>query len=241
MPVPYSVLITGTSSGIGLELAKYHLNEGHTVYGISRKCNDDLNDDPHFSWLQIDLEDDESIESSLSHVVLPSLFNQVILNAGQIGRIQRLVDADQDELKRLMQVHVWSNQVLLRTLFLKEIVLHQVIGISSGAAVNGSAGWSGYSISKAAFNMWLKLFAHDYPETHFCALAPGLVDTKMQDYLCDEADDLLFPSLGRIQTARGSTSMPTAADLAPSLAQAILKLKSFPSGSFQDIRSMGDI
>ncbi len=38
---------------------------------------------------------------------------------------------------------------------------------------------------------------------HFCALAPGLIDTAMQDYLCGLDASERFPSLARIQAARG--------------------------------------
>lgn len=238
MPVPHSVLITGTSSGIGQALAQHYLTLGSMVYGVSRKSEESLNQSAHFHWIPCDLEDSAGIESAIQNAKLPSLFNVVILNAGQLGRIQRMVEAEEEELKRLMQVHVWANQALLKTLFLREIVLHQVVGISSGAAVNGNAGWSGYSISKAAFNMWLSLFAQDYPETHFTALAPGLVDTQMQDYLCEAVNTELYPSVGRLKSARGTEAMPTPEELAPQLVELLPKLLSFNSGSFQDIRKI---
>ena len=39
-----NVLITGTSSGLGLALARELLDNGATVYGISRKFNPILKD-----------------------------------------------------------------------------------------------------------------------------------------------------------------------------------------------------
>ena len=38
-----SILITGSSSGLGYELAKYYHENGYNVVGISRRANKDVN------------------------------------------------------------------------------------------------------------------------------------------------------------------------------------------------------
>jgi hypothetical protein len=78
------------------------------------------------------------------------------------------------------------------------------------------------------------------PGTALCALAPGLVDTAMQDYLCDPAktDAAHFPSLGNLRNARGTDAMPSADQAARNITGIINKLMAFPSGSFLDIRTM---
>lgn len=238
MPVQHSVLISGTSSGLGLELAKNYLNSGSQVWGLSRRFNEELAHFKDYHHISCDFEQESNLESILKEQQFPSMFNVIILNAGQLGNIQRLVDSDQEELKRLMQVHVWSHQALLKYLFLKEVVIHQIVGISSGASVNGSAGWSGYSISKAAFNMWLQLFAHDYPTTHFTSLAPGLIDTQMQDQLQNNSNEILFPSIAKLKESKAQGLVYTAQELAPKLINAFPKLLDFPSGSYQDIRKI---
>lgn len=238
MPVQHSVLISGTSSGLGLELAKDYLNSGSQVWGLSRNLSEELSHYNDYHHISCDFENEITLETHLKEQQFPSMFNLVILNAGQLGTIQRLVDSEQEELKRLMQVHVWSHQILLKYLFLKEIVIHQIIGISSGASVNGSAGWSGYSISKAAFNMWIQLFSHDYPTTHFTALAPGLIDTQMQEQLQNNPNEAFFPSITKLKESKAQGLVWTPQELAPRLIQSFPKLLEFPSGSYQDIRKI---
>ena len=112
--------------------------------------------------------------------------------------------------------------------------------ISSGAAVNGNKGWGAYALSKATLNMLAKLYAHEFPETHVCALAPGLVDTAMQDYLCDSqlVDADRFPSVNTLRDARGTASMPTAAQIASQITAKTADLRAHPSGSFLDVRNL---
>ena len=86
--------------------------------------------------------------------------------------------------------------------------------------------------------MMTSLYAKEFTQTHFCAFAPGLVDTAMQDQLCSIDDIGNFTSLERIQSARGTGNMPTADQLSSKLPNVFEKLKSYPSGSFVDIRKM---
>jgi hypothetical protein len=88
--------------------------------------------------------------------------------------------------------------------------------------------------------MLLRLYAAEMPDTHFCSVAPGLVDTAMQDYLCglDEEHASTFPSVARIQGARGTEAMPTPEVLAPRLLRIFEQVRERPSGDFVDIRKM---
>lgn len=179
-----TVLITGVSSGIGHALAKDYLDEGARVWGASRRTPDDLQQHPAFSFASLDLNLPVEIPAVLSRLLAGvEALDLVILNAGRLGEFGDLAEADLAELKTTMQINVWANKVLLDWLFQQKIALGQVVAVSSGASVNGNRGWSGYSISKAALNMLTRLYAKERPETHFCALAPGVVDTEIQDEL----------------------------------------------------------
>lgn len=43
--------------------------------------------------------------------------------------------------------------------------------------------------------MLINLYAKEYTDTHFCALAPGLIDTKMQDYIYDLPEEKDYPAV----------------------------------------------
>ena len=97
--------------------------------------------------------------------------------------------------------------------FPNDRTIDQVIAISSGASQSGSRGWNGYSLSKAALNMLVKLYAGERPETHFTSLAPGLIDTAMQDYLTNLPEDSRYAPLEVLKAAKGTPKMPDGPDL----------------------------
>lgn len=232
-----TVFITGVSSGLGHGLAKAYLETGSTVYGLSRRTPKDLTQQNNFHFLAADLEDLKSIPAQINKLLqkVPKL-DLVILNAGLLGEIKDLTEIDQSTLNRLMNVNVWANKVICDTLFKNKIDIPQVVAISSGASINGNRGWGGYAISKAALNMLVMLYAAERPETHFSSLAPGLIDTAMQDYIFNHPDPEKFAVLKKLKAARGTPSMPNSDDASKIVIEFIPKLLSAPNGSYQDVR-----
>jgi len=92
----------------------------------------------------------------------------------------------------------------------------------------------GYSISKAALNMLIKVYAKEYPNTHFCALAPGVIDTPMVRTILDEVDEARFPSVARLKNG----PIQTPEEAAKRLFDTFPKLTAYESGSFVDVRTM---
>jgi NAD(P)-dependent dehydrogenase (short-subunit alcohol dehydrogenase family) len=163
----------------------------------------------------------------------------VVLNAGVLGRFGDLANATHEDLTRTMQINVWSNVAILNSLFQRPMQVAQVVAISSGASVNGNRGWSGYSISKSALNMLMKLFSREQGGTHFCALAPGLVDTAMQDELCEREPDERYPAIEVLQGKRRTPEMPDPQQAAVLLAEVFTRLpRLVESGQYADIRSL---
>jgi hypothetical protein len=73
---------------------------------------------------------------------------------------------------------------------------------------------------------------------HFTALAPGLIDTAMQDYICNIEDDGKFDTVQRLKGARNTPDMPSAGEAGLKIANIIDTLLEEPSGTFVDIRKM---
>lgn len=229
------VFVSGASSGIGLGLSELYISKGYQVYSCSRREPGNIAEQ---NFRSIDLSELDKIEENI-HALIDGVdkFDLVILNAGIIGEIKDLSDSPMKDLKGVMDVNLWSNKVVLDSLFSKCKSIDQVVAISSGAAVNGNRGWSGYSISKAALNMLVKLYAAEKPTTHFNALAPGLVDTAMQDYLC-AIDNEKFSSINKLKAARGTESMPGLKEFSRCFENVVQKLRATESGSFVDIRKL---
>lgn len=234
-----NVFITGNSSGLGLGLTQYNLQQGWQVYGLSRRgCPlqaENLHD------IHADLTDFEQLPQQLEQLLAGvSQLDLVILNAGMLGQIRELHQTSLTDIQQLMDINVWANKVVMDWLHQQGLAIKQIVMISSGAAVFGNKGWSGYSLSKATLNMLAKLYAHEFPNTQINALAPGLIDSQMMDYLCSEQiDHEQFPALQRLQEARGTDVMPGPIEAAERVMQAIeqLPLKS-TSGSYIDMREL---
>jgi NAD(P)-dependent dehydrogenase (short-subunit alcohol dehydrogenase family) len=233
------IFITGVSSGFGHGLAKVALQEGHIVYGISRRHPEDLQQFPNFHFHNVDL-------SRLNRITLPLMeflqdtpsLDLIILNAGVLGGIRDLRECDIESLRSIMDVNVWANKLILDTLLAMHTRIEQVVAVSSGASVTGARGWGGYGISKAALNMLIRLYATEVPSVHFVSLAPGLIHTAMQEYINTVPDPLVYPVVQRLRDARGTDSMPEPEKAARLFYEAIEKCKSLESGSYADIRNL---
>jgi len=228
-----NILITGVSSGLGEALATQYLENGDTVYAVGKTLPKKLDHYPHFFFFPYDLSDTFMIQSTLKEFFQHRSFDIVILNAGLLGDIKTLSQTDLMDAKAVMEVNVWANKELIDTLQAHAHV-KQVVGISSGAAVNGSKGWGAYSLSKAGLNMLLSVYAKELPEIHFTALAPGVIRTPMVEHIIEEVDDMLFPSAKRLKENPIQTAEEAAKDLIATFPQ----LLNYESGSFLDVRTM---
>ncbi len=234
-----TTLITGVHTGLGNALARALLEQNGEVFALSRQSPDNL-EHPGLRFRPLDLSQTNEVRDGI-HKLLDGVtrLDLVLLNAGVLGEIKDLHETSLDEIAAVMNINVWANKLIYDTLLEMEISVGQLVAISSGAAFNGSGGWGAYSISKSALNLMFRVYAHENPDTHFACLAPGLVKTRIIDYVCSlDADEGRYPAVGRIRSAAGTERMQTAAEAADRLLQAFPRLLEYPSGSYVDIREM---
>ena len=215
------VLITGINRGIGKGLVEEYLKRNYEVYAIGRS-----NPFDNIKFYRCDLRAIERIKEGVES--FNTKFDLVILNAGILGEIKELSKWSVKELEDIFLVNVWSNKVLID--FLAPIS-KKIVAISSGAAVNGNAGWGGYAISKCALNMMINIYAKEI-DTKIYALAPGVIDTDMVRKVISGDRDR-FNSLNRVDESKIELEVGV-----KRLVEAIDKLDEYPSGSFLDVRSM---
>lgn len=236
-----NVFITGNSSGLGLGLTEALLDQDAIVWGMSRSgCPLTAQHEDALRDRQQDIANLNQLDEGLERLLSDCLrLDLVVLNAGILGRIQELSTTDVHDVEHLMRVNVWSNKMILDWLIEQQIPVRQVVAISSGAAINMSYGWGAYSLSKAALNNMIKLYAQEMPDTHLTAYAPGLVDTGMQDYLCEDVDTDDYPSVQKLKDARGTETMPGPRQAADQLLELLDTLREdHESGSFVDVRAL---
>ena len=153
-----NILITGCSTGFGLGLTKFYLEKGYKVYGISR--NKPQIEDENFIFKSFDLSNISEIKRYLSEFIRDIKELEIVyLNAGILGEIKSALEITLNQLQAVYELNVYANKELLD--MLSTINVETIIGISSGAAKNGSVGWAGYSLSKAGLNMLINLYAKE--------------------------------------------------------------------------------
>ena len=226
------LFITGIGSGLGKALAEEALKRGYEVYALSRRLPGDLRGKVRFKGC--DLLELERIHPAVVELLsgVDSL-DLVILNAGVLGRFGDMHEVPLYEMEKVMDINVWANKVIIDALIDLNIPIRQIVGISSGAAVNCNRGWNAYSISKAALNCLLKLYAREMEKTHITALAPGLVLTPMLEEVMRQ-DERKFPSIKRIK----ESPKRTPEEAAKLLFDTFPRLLEFESGSFVDVRKI---
>ena len=227
------VLITGVSSGLGAGFLSELEAADNQIFGLARRKTEIKKG----RFVSCDLSElgqiEGALEKLLNNVVQLDL---VILNAGILGEIAEIQNITLKDLKKVMDINLWSNKVILDFLIRKNIEVKQIVAISSGAASYGNKGWGGYSLSKAGLNILMQLYSHEMKKTHIVSLAPGLIDTAMQDYLCEKVDTEKFQSVARLKAARGSSDMPNGDLAAKKILSHLVDFKHHASGSFLDLR-----
>ncbi len=226
-----NILITGCSSGLGLALTNFYLSKNYKVYGISR--NKPNIDNKNFIFKSFDLTNISSINSSLNNFISSiKNINTVYLNAGMLGEIKECTKLSIKQMQEVYELNVYSNKELLD--ILSKTNTTNIIGISSGASKNASKGWGSYSLSKAGLNMLLNLYSKELLDTKIIALAPGVIQTPMTDYIRYQIDDNIFTSAKILKT--GIIQKPD--DAAERINEFIKRIDEFESGSFVDLRDI---
>ena len=142
-----TVLITGSSTGIGRVLCERLLAQGRTVVGLSRRASGLSH--PNLHELAVDLADAAATAGAAREVAARFEVDTFIHNAGVI-RPALLADVQPDDLPTLSQLHIGSAITLMQALLpgLRQRRFGRVVLMSSRGAL-GLATRSAYSATKA--------------------------------------------------------------------------------------------
>jgi NAD(P)-dependent dehydrogenase (short-subunit alcohol dehydrogenase family) len=179
-----TALITGTSSGIGLELIKKFDKEGIRTISLSRS---NIDSDHEFSSSLTHINFDITIEGDIKKVVafLSSNSLQVdflINNAGKLVN-KPFLDQTQVDFKSTYDVNFFGIISLVQSLFPYFKKDSHIINISSIGGIVGSSkfpGLTSYSSSKGALNILTEVLATEFKDgPYFNTLCLGAVQTPM--------------------------------------------------------------
>lgn len=178
------IIVTGTSRGIGHELAMQFANAGHQVLALSRNISKTLLSHENITCLSVDLSKEDDliqVENFLSSTW--KKVDAIVHNAGSL-LLKPFAETTSQEFENIYRVNVFAVANLTRIClpYLKKG--SHVVSISSMGGIQGSmkfAGLSAYSSSKGAVITLSELLAEEYKEQGiaFNVLALGSVNTEM--------------------------------------------------------------
>ena len=174
-------LVTGANRGIGLEIARGLVAEGHEVLLGSRDPSAGVTAAEAVGGipLQIDVADPSSIAQAAGEA---GRVDVLVNNAGVLGSGGVLDDLD--DFTQSMAVMVTGPLLLMRYLTPGMVLrgFGRVVNVSSGwgAFSDGVGGPGGYGVAKAALNALTVSVARSMPaNVKVNAMCPGWVRTRM--------------------------------------------------------------
>jgi NAD(P)-dependent dehydrogenase (short-subunit alcohol dehydrogenase family) len=179
-----NIIITGTSRGIGFELALQFANAGHQVLAVSRKINQELLSHKNITCLSVDLSNEVELQQVTNFLSSSwDRIDAVVHNAGSL-LLRPFAETTQHDFENIYKVNVFGVANLTRICLPYLQKGSHVVTISSMGGVQGSlkfAGLAAYSSSKGAVITLSELLAEEYKEQgiSFNVLALGSVQTEM--------------------------------------------------------------
>jgi 3-oxoacyl-[acyl-carrier protein] reductase len=180
-----NIIITGTSRGIGFELAQLFANENHNVLAISRNTETISKlKHPKITALSVNISDDKDIKKVMKFVSSTWKNVDIIIhNAGMLVN-KPFTEISSKDFLEVYKVNVFGVASLTKSMipFLQKG--SHVVTISSMGGIQGSLkfpGLAAYSSSKGAVITLSELLAEEYKEQQiaFNVLALGAVQTEM--------------------------------------------------------------
>lgn len=179
-----NIIITGTSRGIGFELAKIFADEGHKVLALSRNPRPILDvGHANIATFSCDLCQQDDYEKVAEFIEEWDHLDILINNAGALLN-KPFLETTTEDFEAIYKVNVFAVAELTRLVLPKMPKDGHVVTISSMGGIQGSMkfpGLAAYSSSKGAVITLTELWAEEFKESgpSFNVLAIGAVQAEM--------------------------------------------------------------
>lgn len=192
-----NILVTGCSRGVGLEICRVLLEQGHTVYGIARSCPDDFKAlqseyEGRLFYKSVDLSDCDNIRQSVfkdfcgNKVQINGYVNNAALAYDDI-----ITNLNLERLKAMYNVNVFTPMMMAKNV-IRNMILHHtkgsIVHISSISVHTGYKGLAMYASSKGALEAFSKDTAREWGQMGIRSnvVVPGFMATAMSSSLTEE-------------------------------------------------------
>lgn len=192
-----NILVTGCSRGVGLEICRVLLEQGHTVYGVARSCPQEFKDlqtqyPELLQYKSVDLSDSEHVrENVFGDFVTNKVQLDGFVNNAALAYDDIVSNINLDRLKGMYEVNVFSPMVMTKYA-IRNMLLHHtkgsIVHISSISVHTGYKGLAMYASSKGALEAFSKNTAREWGSLGIRSnvVVPGFMPTAMSATLTDE-------------------------------------------------------
>ena len=218
------IIITGASTGLGLALANEALQLGAAASTISR-TQPTFATQENIQWQQADLSDQfdatELIENALAFLYKQNCTKILLINnAGSVNPMNLCGHYPEKAVAASITLNVTA-PILLINAFAAQLptdIQGSVLNISSGAAHTAYPGWGIYCATKAALDQFTRVFATEQKNIKAVSMAPGIVDTNMQQHIRTQNQEE-FPLVERFIQLEQDGKLASATDTAQKILQ----------------------
>jgi len=173
------ILITGASSGIGLEIAGYLSKKEYIVYGGSRSAPQ--NDD--FYQIRLDVTDDQSVRNAVNQIIDKEGRIDILINNAGIGSIGAVEKTSVLDIKKSFEVNFFGVIRVCQAVLphMRKQKYGKIINMSTLGSMIGLPFRAFYSSSKGAMDLVTETLRLEVE--HFgiqaCTIHPGEVRTNI--------------------------------------------------------------
>jgi 3-oxoacyl-[acyl-carrier protein] reductase len=182
-------LITGSSSGLGLEMCQYLLENGYIVFGASRSGTEI--DHENFVDLDVDVTKEESVQEMYDEIGKDTYGLHLIINNAGIYEMGAVVETESEVFSEHLMTNILGPFHILKYGhdFVIEDTTH-VINLSSIAGKRGYENTSAYCASKFGFNGLIEACREEWKPlgVRFTTLMPGAIDTPLWNSFGEDLD-----------------------------------------------------
>ena len=198
-----NILVTGCSRGVGLEICRVLLSQGHTVYGVARSYTEEfkalvMEYEGRLFFKSVDLTDVENVHKA---VIKEYITNRIVLdgyvNNAAIAYDDIVTNLNLERLRAMYNVNVFTPMIITKYA-IRNMLLHKtkgcIVHISSISVHTGYKGLAMYASSKGALEAFSKDTAREWGGLGIRSnvVVPGFMATAMSQSLTEEQREKIY-------------------------------------------------
>ncbi|AYO56968.1 short-chain dehydrogenase/reductase [Chryseobacterium sp. 6424] len=176
-----TIIITGSSAGIGFTMAEYFGKKGHKVYGLSRK---NIVSD-HFTTIPTDITSKEQLDHAINQILSAEKRIDVLINNAGMGMVGPVEDSSKEEILKLFNLNLVGAVQMMSAVLpkMREQKAGQIINISSIGSEMGLPFRGFYSASKSALDKVTEAIRYEVSPWNIevCTLHLGDIKTNIAE------------------------------------------------------------